>query len=1052
MAEIVVDFQPNTAPLENAIDQLVASGRLTKDVANGYKEAAKQIDVINKHIATTGKVTKQTMVDLAAAVKKLPKEMQQGFEEGITQSLKDAGVTLKEFEDAVAAAAGTQQTLTQELKGLTQELARMQLAGDTSSERFVELSNRAGEMRDALNDTTATVNKFASDTKNLDSVISVISGVTAAFSVMQGAVALVGAEDEDTQKSIQKLQASMSVMMGIQEIANLLEKDSAALQGVTRIQRLAGVAATNLETAAKSNNIIVSKAATVAQWLLNAAMKANPVFLLISAFAAIGAALYYFAVMAETASEKQIKLNEAMKKGLDNLQEEDKVLRRVSDQRILKLNLELSALQHRKASQNEIMAKELQIAQAEQDRAKKSQDHYGNAAEGEAQINEKLTEQRAKLQDLTDEYGESQRGGVFGMQRTKAAIQENIDATKSEIENLQTKSDIAKTVNDEIATTNQNLADKRDAIRVKDYEDSLKSATATAQAQVSIVAEGTRAEVDARIIALRVSEKEELANVNLTQGERLKIIAETNKAIQDLEYNDQLRVLAGRKATAEAAMLNAEQNTKEEFDFQAAYRQAEMDLELKAAKNNEAEKARIRAVYRRKEEDANRESRAKQLENGLSNIQAESRELEISQQRREDVAVASLNKQREIELNGVVNNLNKIKEINSRYDQQIREEKVRLWEEALNRELELQQHFNDAIIADYGRELTAINRRSNAHGVSYRQRMALAQQAFALEQNLAVEETAQAAQEIGSRIALVQKEYDEGTISKEEYNRRIAALKAQEVEVHKKGEEKMLGITQDHAEKTWEVRKAEAMKWIGSIEEVGNAFNGILASMDERELAQIDARKKKLEEEKEAGSITQKAYEIRAKQIENAEIAAKTRAAKRDKAMALFSAIIAGARAVVEALPDPFLVAFAGAVALAQIAAIALKPIPKFGKGIEKAPRGFAEIGETGTEIVQTQKGYYVAEHPQIVWMKGGEKIYNPSETKQLMTKTPQTVEPEAIKATAPGFQMDYERLGDEIAKHPRNIISLDEQGFTTRIVKGSSSTTYKNKRHTFNG
>jgi len=237
-----------------------------------------------------------------------------------------------------------------------------------------------------------------------------------------------------------------------------------------------------------------------------------------------------------------------------------------------------------------------------------------------------------------------------------------------------------------------------------------------------------------------------------------------------------------------------------------------------------------------------------------------------------------------------------------------------------------------------------------------------------------------------------------------------------------------------------------------------NSFNNVLNSINEGQLQAIEQRKKALDQEKEAGAITEKTYKERQKRLEIEERAIRTRQAQREKALALFQATIAGARAVVEALPNPFRVALAVAVSAAQIAAIAAKPIPKFGKGTKSAPKGFAVVGETGAEIIKRTDGSYeIAGHEKIVWMKGGERIYNPKETEAIFNHRMPNANPDIIMAksdTKGSMEIDYDKLskgiGSEISKYPRLTINLDEKGFSKYTQQQGLTTIYRNKRYTF--
>ena len=81
-------------------------------------------------------------------------------------------------------------------------------------------------------------------------MIAGLSGVAGAFSAAQGAVALFAGENENLQKIMLKVQALMSITMGLQQVANALNKDSAfMLVTVAKAKELLAVATNKLSVA-----------------------------------------------------------------------------------------------------------------------------------------------------------------------------------------------------------------------------------------------------------------------------------------------------------------------------------------------------------------------------------------------------------------------------------------------------------------------------------------------------------------------------------------------------------------------------------------------------------------------------------------------------------------------------------------------------------------------------------------------------------------------------------------------------------------------------------
>mgnify|MGYP000141176746 CR=1 FL=1 len=84
---------------------------------------------------------------------------------------------------------------------------------------------------------------FKSDTRTIDTFVGAIQGITAGFQIAQGSAALFGAEEEELQKSLVKVQAAMALANGVQQVANLLNKDSILItQGQAAAQALYAVA------------------------------------------------------------------------------------------------------------------------------------------------------------------------------------------------------------------------------------------------------------------------------------------------------------------------------------------------------------------------------------------------------------------------------------------------------------------------------------------------------------------------------------------------------------------------------------------------------------------------------------------------------------------------------------------------------------------------------------------------------------------------------------------------------------------------------------------
>jgi len=131
----------------------------------------------------------------------------------------------------------------QRLRELQKTLTEMALAGQEGTEAFKQMEQEAGKLKDQIGDTSQRIKNLASDTKNIDTFVAGIQGITAGFQIAQGAAALFGDENKDLQESLLKVQGAMALATGVQQVANLLNKDSILItQGQAAAQKLYALA------------------------------------------------------------------------------------------------------------------------------------------------------------------------------------------------------------------------------------------------------------------------------------------------------------------------------------------------------------------------------------------------------------------------------------------------------------------------------------------------------------------------------------------------------------------------------------------------------------------------------------------------------------------------------------------------------------------------------------------------------------------------------------------------------------------------------------------
>ncbi len=175
--------------------------------------------------------------------------------------------------------------LKKQLRDLKTLMAQMNMDGLANTEQYTKIAQEAGKIKDAMDDAAAATKRFSSDTANLDAGVQALQGIVAVGGVATGVMAMFGVENEKVQQAILKVQGALTVLNGVQQVANVLNKDSALIQTLK-------AAKMRVATAAQVSQTTATKAGTIAQLKLNAAILANPYVLAAAAVVALGAAIY----------------------------------------------------------------------------------------------------------------------------------------------------------------------------------------------------------------------------------------------------------------------------------------------------------------------------------------------------------------------------------------------------------------------------------------------------------------------------------------------------------------------------------------------------------------------------------------------------------------------------------------------------------------------------------------------------------------------------------------------------------------------------------------
>ena len=174
---------------------------------------------------------------------------------------------------------------------------------------------KAAEYIDLQGDLNTELKNMASDTATFDTFADGLSALGSTMSAVTGVMGIFTDDTELMTKAVTYFTTAESIASAAIKVKNLLQKQSALMLGITRMQQRAATAAVELDTAAKGKNAIATGAATVAQKAFNAVANANPYVLLATAVLGVVSAFALFSDGAEDATEAQNKLTLAEENG-----------------------------------------------------------------------------------------------------------------------------------------------------------------------------------------------------------------------------------------------------------------------------------------------------------------------------------------------------------------------------------------------------------------------------------------------------------------------------------------------------------------------------------------------------------------------------------------------------------------------------------------------------------------------------------------------------------------------------------------------------------------
>lgn len=589
--------------------------------------------------------------ELSSAKDKL-RQMQLGTAEYAKQEKYVAALNeqMKEAEEAYGVFSRNvgnypdMKPLNTQLEEITKTLAQMKYEGQDTSEEFNNLLLKASQMRDAIDDTQKQIAAGASDTAPLDGLLQSAQGLAGAWGLWNSAIGANIEENSESAEMMKNLQVAMTALASITAVMNSLQKQSAMMVGVRNMQTAAQTAAIKLNTATQSQNIVIQKAAIITQKALNAVAYANPYVLLAAAVVSVVGALALFASNSSKSKQQLAEFNNEAEKT-------DRILK----QMVADSNFDVRLAEAAGKSGRELLEMRRENAKEELavlDESFEKQQKLYNAANKKTrkkmqEAYDKLVEDRQaawdKLKAIDDEITIEEVKSATETEKKKDEIRKeyadkHAQALKTELADIRAALDaeialMAEGAAKDLATENERHKRKIEDLKKRlETEKNLTEASRTAinrmieteeqqhelnvaklksasdlerinkeqqniALRLAAVKQGTDAEYTLKVEQLRKQQEAELANVELTEQQKVLIREKYNKQLDDLsnqwinanlqKQNDALRLEWENRINAAAVQG---QNT---LQLQLQMRQAELDaLQQMEGESDAAFKAR----------------------------------------------------------------------------------------------------------------------------------------------------------------------------------------------------------------------------------------------------------------------------------------------------------------------------------------------------------------------------------------------------------------------------------------------------------------------------
>lgn len=207
------------------------------DATRSVNDFNKETQGANKAVGDMGNTTKRTASELLKEMKNM-----EGLGRSTSNYRQQLGQMTRQIMD-----------LTVNYRAMSDEMKNSEFGREVAAQ-IQDLTAKASQYKDAIQDATSNVRLLSSDTANLDAAKSAIDGLSAGMQVFASMGILGEQSTEKVVKMLAKLKAIESATNAVIKIANVLNKDSILMLKLKELATASNTIETTKNTAAQIAN------------------------------------------------------------------------------------------------------------------------------------------------------------------------------------------------------------------------------------------------------------------------------------------------------------------------------------------------------------------------------------------------------------------------------------------------------------------------------------------------------------------------------------------------------------------------------------------------------------------------------------------------------------------------------------------------------------------------------------------------------------------------------------------------------------------------------